>query len=87
MLIFTRLFGFNCLKAQLESVQKFRIFNILSFLGISHEGLVLYVSVLVLIGLSAKHTLFMIFIDLIAVSAINVVLALAASSKDDDFFE
>ena len=36
MIIFTRLFGFYCLRAMLDSVQKFRIFNILSFLGIAH---------------------------------------------------
>lgn len=36
LIIFTRLFSFHCLKAQLENIQKFRMFNILSFIGIIH---------------------------------------------------
>ena len=56
MLIFTKLFSFQCLRAQLEHVQKFRVFNIMSFLGVAHEGLVLYVSVLTIIGLPTNSS-------------------------------
>ncbi len=36
MMLFSRLFSFQCLRAQLDSVQKFRLFNVLSFLGVAH---------------------------------------------------
>ena len=48
----------------------------------AHEGLVLYVSVLTVIGLSPSSSEFLLFLDLIVINVINVVLALAASSKD-----
>lgn len=53
LIVFTKLFSFKCVRAQLEHVQKFRLFNFLSFLGVAHEGLVIYVSALVLLSLSA----------------------------------
>jgi hypothetical protein len=34
MLIFSRLFGFNCFNSRLEDIAKFRLFNVLSFIGL-----------------------------------------------------
>jgi hypothetical protein len=36
LILFCKMFNFGCTRAQLESVQRFRIFNILSFLGVGH---------------------------------------------------
>ena len=36
LIIFTKLFNFQCVRAQLEHVQKFRVFNVMSFLGVGH---------------------------------------------------
>jgi len=59
----------------------------MSFLGVLHEGLVIYMSVLVLMTLSMTDSLFLTFIDLITINVLNIILALSVSSKDDDFFE
>lgn len=48
MILFTRLFSFKCFRAQLDEIQKFRIFNILSFIGVGYEGLFLYATALTL---------------------------------------
>ena len=40
-----------------------------------------------LISLNSSDPFFMIVIDLMAVTLINIILALAASSTSDDFFE
>lgn len=48
LFLFTKLFGFTSTRSQLESVQKFRSFNILSFLGVSHEIFVIYISIVML---------------------------------------
>jgi len=36
LILFTKLFNFKCVRAQLEHVQKFRVFNLMSFLGVVH---------------------------------------------------
>lgn len=87
LIIFTKLFHFQCLRAQLEHVQKFRLFNLLSFLGVGHEGLVLYVGVLTLMALPSDSSQFLLFLDLVVVNLLCLVLALAASSKSETFFE
>jgi len=46
-----------------------------------------YVSALILVKLSPNTSQFLIFLDLIIVNSLNVVLALAASSKSETFFE
>ncbi len=46
----------------------------------------LYVSVLVILKLKTNSKEFLVFLDLIAINAINLVLALVASSKSDTFF-
>lgn len=87
LIVFTKLFSFQCVRAQLEHVQKFRIFNFLSFLGVAYEGLIIYVSALILITLEAGSLEFLTFLDLLIVNVLNLVLALAASSKSENFFE
>lgn len=89
LILFCKLFNFGCTRAQLESVQKFRIFNFMSFLGIGHEAFVLYVSVVLIIRLKSQilnHELFIIFIDTIVVTCLAIIFSFAASSKDDNFF-
>lgn len=81
MLIFTKLFSFYCLRAQLESVQKFKLFNVMSFLGVGHEGLVIYISAIIMTTLPPQQQTFLSFLDLVIVNTFNIVLALAVSSK------
>lgn len=86
MMVFTRLFGFGCLRAQLETVQKFRLFNVFSFIGVAHQGLAIYASALAMVSLKPDQQLFLSFLDLVIINIINICLALAASAKDSNFF-
>lgn len=87
MMLFSRLFSFQCLRAQLDSVQKFRLFNVLSFLGVAHEGLVIYITALLLVGLPLMEQPFLALLDLLIINLFNVILALATSKKEESFFE
>lgn len=81
MIIFTKLFSFYCLRAQLDSVQKFRVFNFMSFLGVGHEGLVIYISAIIMATLPTQQKMFLGFLDLVIINFLNIGLALAVSSK------
>eukprot|EP00919_Chromeraceae_sp_WS-2016_P039199 GHVR01093547.1.p1 GENE.GHVR01093547.1~~GHVR01093547.1.p1 ORF type:complete len:105 (-),score=1.92 GHVR01093547.1:1594-1908(-) len=87
MIIFTRLFNFWCLKGQLDHIDKFRLFNILSFIGMIADGIIIYSSITTIITLTPSNGLFLVFLDTTIVSFINIVLALTVSKKDYDFFE
>jgi hypothetical protein len=88
LVIATRLFNFSCFKSQLESIQKFNIFNIFSFIGIGHEGLLLYVIGLTLARFKSQlgEEMFLAMVDVGIIAIINLVLALAVSKKEEDFF-
>ena len=52
-----------------------------------HEGLVLYICGLVVVTLQPTERFFLIVLDLIIVNILNIILALAVSSKADTLFE
>jgi hypothetical protein len=52
-----------------------------------HEGLVLYISGLVIVTLPTTERFFLTLLDLIIVNVLNIILALAVSAKDQNFFE
>lgn len=64
-------------------MQKFRIFNLFSFLGVLHEGVVIYVAYSILkdITYDSNSELFMVCIDLIIVTVVSFILALISAKK------
>lgn len=64
------------------------MFNVLSFLGLGHAGLIIYVCVISLIKMNGViSNVFFIITDVLVIAFLNIILALAAAKKDDDFFE
>jgi hypothetical protein len=49
LILFCKMFNFGCTRAQLETVQQFRIFNVLSFLGVGHEVFVIYICIILML--------------------------------------
>lgn len=82
------MFNFVFLKAKLDSVQQFRVFNAFSFLSfLSSAGILFGMG---LTFWTYKQTLdqkLMFFIDATVLTAVNIVLAILNSRKDADFFE
>ena len=83
LIIFTKLFRFNCLTAHLQNVHGFRAFNVLSFFGIVHEGFVCYITIkfLMIFGLS-DNKLYLATIDCLIVTLISFLLALISTQKE-----
>lgn len=89
LIIFSKLFSSTSTRAQLESVQKFRIFNILSFLGVSHEIFVIYMASLMISRITTQiviNEMFLIYIDGIVVCLLAMGLSIATNKKEEDFF-
>ena len=86
--MFTKLFHFSGLSAPLESVQKFRIFNVFSFIGILHEGLAMYIAYHIIVEITYKSSqkLFLGCLDWMIVTMLAFIFALLLAKKDDDFF-
>ena len=93
-LMFSKLFNFGIFKAQLDSVQNFRIFHVFSFLSFIPSIAILYAVIKLIIA--HKHTdgvtvlvdqLFMAYIDIIIIVTIYLILAIWNVCKKDDFFE
>ncbi len=82
------MFNFVFLKAKLDSVQQFRVFNAFSFLSFLSSGGILF-------GMGMIFTTYkltvdqklMAYIDATIMTAVNIVLGILNSRKDDDFFE
>ena len=53
----------------------------MSFLGMSHEGLILYISGLIMATLNPSSQLFISFLDLVLVNIFNIILSLVVSNK------
>lgn len=73
----------------MESVHKFRVFNVFSFLGMLQEGFTFYFIYLVAkegISYTDNKLLFLEVIDLAIIYALNIILAFLILRKDDDFF-
>jgi hypothetical protein len=83
LILFTKLFNFSIFKYQLDSVQKFNIFNAFSFIGVGHEGLIIYVTAIVLSRFSSQMggELSLTIADITIIASINLVLAFAVSKK------
>ena len=88
LLMFTKLFRFSFLTAQLDSINEFRIFNVMSFLGLIYECLYFYVAVKLFSNFSfgADNQLMFAIIDCLAVVCISIFLAFLTTYKDEDFF-
>jgi hypothetical protein len=89
LLMFSKLFRFSCLTAQLEDTHGFRIFNVLSFLGLLYEILFFYIA-LKLFGLfsfSTHSQLMFAIIDCLAIMAISTLLVFLTASKEENFFK
>lgn len=82
------MFNFDFLKARLDSVQNFRVFNAFSFLSFLSSGAVLFAMGLIFVTYTLKldQTL-MFYIDATVLSAVNIILAILNSRKSSNFFE
>ena len=91
-LMFSKLFNFHVFKAQLDSVQNFRIFHVFAFLSFIPSIAILYAVIKLVIGhvdsTGAIKTdqLLMAYIDVIIVVLICMILAILSTCKDDDYF-
>lgn len=82
------MFNFNFLKGKLDTVQQFRVFNAFSFLSFLSSGGILF-------GMGMIFTTYtisidqklMAYIDATVMTAVNIILGIMNSRKDDDFFE
>ena len=82
------MFNFNFLKGKLDSVQQFRVFNAFSFLSFLSSGGILFGMGMIFTTytLSVDQKL-MAYIDATVMTAVNIILGIMNSRKDDDFFE
>jgi hypothetical protein len=71
----------------LDSVHKFRLFNIFSFFGILPEALALYVCFICIFKFTFANVIYQAFLDTIIIFLINVLLAVLIVWKPDQFFE
>ena len=92
-LMFSKLFNFYVFKAQLDSVQQFRIFHIFAFLSFIPSIAILYAVIKLLIGHVDTSTgaiivdqLLMAYIDVILVVLICMILALISTCKGENYF-
>lgn len=72
--------------AQLDSISKFKVMNVFSFLSLLCSGAAIF-AVSVAVGSAGKQTqLFYECIDVIVLTSLNVVLAFFNVMKPKDFF-
>ncbi len=85
--IYCKMFNFLFLKARLDSVQKFRIFNIFSFLSFFSSGGFLFALGLIYYSYTiALDQTLMAYLDATILTIVNIILAILNSRKNDDFF-
>ncbi len=89
MVLYSRLFGYQCFKCQLESIVGFGVYHFFAFIGLIPEVICLYSSIVLLLngsdGSDGNH--FMTYLDVTIIFAINIILALVSSKKEINFFE
>jgi hypothetical protein len=86
--MFCKLFNFNIFKAQLDSVQEFKVFNAFSFLGFAPAaGNIVAIVILMMWNPEVNTQLFMAYIDALAMVVLCILLAIFNTCKDDQFFE
>ena len=82
------MFNFTILKARLDSVQNFRVYNIFSFMSFLSSAAVLFaVGLIYWTYTITTNQCLMSYIDTTILTIINIVLAILNSNKDDTFFE
>jgi hypothetical protein len=86
-ILFCKLFTFKIFCAKLDNVQHFRIFNIFSLISLIHSGAAIFAAGIALTKTNNKEQLFHECIDVIVLTALNVVLAFFNTHKDKTFFE
>lgn len=85
-ILFCKLFTFAVFSAQLESVSKFKVLNVFSFLSLLHSGGAIF-AVSVAVGTATKQSqLFYECIDVIVLTSLNVIFAFFNVVKSKDFF-
>lgn len=55
-------------------------------MGIGHEGLLLYIGVIISLTLDPTTEIFFTFLDAMCIALLGIILSIAASHKEDDFF-
>ena len=81
------MFNFTFLKAKLDSVQQFRVFNAFSFLSLLSSGGILFGMGLIFVTYDLYlNQKLMAYIDATVLTAVNIVLAILNSRKDDNLF-
>jgi membrane protein DedA with SNARE-associated domain len=85
--MFCKLFGFDIFKARLDSIQSFKIFNILSFLSFIPSGAILFSTSYMIYKHHISDQELMAYIDILVLTVACIVLAVLNSRKGDDFFE
>ena len=85
-IIFCKLFTFTVFTAQLDSVSKFKILNIFSFLSLLHSGGAIFAAAVALPNVTQSTQLYYECIDVIVVTALNAILGFFTVMKAKDFF-
>ena len=86
MVLFSGLYNFDCLKCKLESVRKFRLFNVFCFLGLAPQIITLYCTIVLISSVPASDPFFLVLLDTIIIFVLNIVFSLLSAKKDDNFF-
>jgi hypothetical protein len=81
-IIFSKLFSLEILKASLSSVQKFKIFNIFSFLSFIPSAGAILSTCMLINGQRKGDQAMMAYIDLLVLSVAGVILAILNTRKD-----
>lgn len=85
-LIFCKLFNFDIFTAQLDSLSKFKVINIFSFLSIFHSGAAIYSASAAINSATLMSQLYFACIDVIVITSINVIMAFLNVLKEKDHF-
>jgi hypothetical protein len=85
-ILFCKLFTFEFFTAQLESINKFKIINVFSFLSLIHSAAAIAGAALALRSIIVSTQLYYISIDVIIVTTINAAMAYFNVNKEPDFF-
>jgi hypothetical protein len=86
MVLFSRLFNFECFKFQLVSIEKFKAFNVLSFIGYCPEILALYCCVMIIAYSNFTSDELLPFIDCLIMVLLNMAFSIVIIRKDKSFF-
>lgn len=85
--MFCKMFNFVFLKARLDSVQQFRVFNVFSFISfLSSAGILFGMGLVFATYPQVLDQKLMSFIDATVLTAVNIFLAILNSRKDAEYF-